>query len=478
MMKNNPNTLHASRRSFIKKSASSVLGFTFIPAYLTAARAATNPLLPPSRRLNLACIGVGGRAERLIPALTMNGNAVPVAFCDVDFASRKIEANLETWPNVPRFHDFRVMFDQMGSDIDAVSVATPDHTHFVAAIHAMAMGKHVYVEKPLTRTFEESEMLMRAEKKFKVVTQMGNQGHTSAGALQFQAMVKAGLTDDVDRIEAWKEPSLWFMREEKRISAYPPEEPPPTTLQSWDLWCGPREVMPFNGLYHPFGWRAFYKYGCGMFGDWGCHIIDLVHHYLDLGLPTEISPLRLDDYNQVIFPLSSQIRFQFPERGPRLPAVELIWKAGADCLPVIDEPYGDPQDDGSMKLPQLGIAGTLLHRKQKDFLIVRGHHGEVSRISPRARMLEHRGAMKAPSLEHSHAESFVQACMGNATTTAPFSVGGPLTQVLNLGVIAEYLNVDLRFDPQTKRFVNNDEANLLLTDKAPRAEWAPYYKMV
>ena len=162
-------TSRCSRRNFLKQSAAAGFGFTFLPAYLTAARAAGNPTLPPSRRINLGCIGVGGRAAGTIPSLTSDGHAVPVAFCDLDFkGSRKIEGNLETWPNVTRFQDFRVMLDKMGKDIDAVSVVVPDHNHFVAAIHAMSLGKHVYVEKPLTHTFAEAEILMRAEKKFKV----------------------------------------------------------------------------------------------------------------------------------------------------------------------------------------------------------------------------------------------------------------------------------------------------------------------
>ena len=472
-------TSRCSRRNFLKQSAAAGFGFTFLPAYLTAARAAGNPTLPPSRRINLGCIGVGGRAAGAIPSLTSDGQAVPVAFCDLDFeGSRKIEGNLKTWPDVPRFQDFRVMLDKMGKDIDAVSVVIPDHTHFVAAIHAMSLGKHVYVEKPLTHTFAEAEMLMRAEKKFKVVTQMGNQGHTSSGAAQFKQMVAAGLTADVYKIDAWKEPSLWFMQQKNRISAYPPEEKMPDSFSGWDLWCGPQPVAPFNSLYHPFGWRAFHQYGCGMFGDWGCHIIDFVHHYLNLGLPTAISPVRLDDYNKVIFPLTSHIRFQFPERGPGSPAVELMWKAGADCHPVFDEKFGDLQEDKSIKLPALGEAGTLLHRKQGDYVIMRGHHGDASRIHPRKVMLEKWDAVKAPKPEYTHGTNFIQACMGKTTTTSPFSVSGELTQVLNLGMIAEYLNVELQFDPKTKRFVGNDEANFLLAGAKPRTEWAHYYTLV
>lgn len=185
----------------------------------------------------------------------------------------------------------------------------------------------------------------------------------------------------------------------------------------------------------------------------------------------------LDDHNKIIFPLTSHIRFQFQQRGPGLPAVELMWKAGADCLPVLDEKFGDLQEDKTTKLPALGEAGTLLHRKQGDYVILRGHHGDASRIYPQKIMLEKWDAVKAPRPEHSHGTSFVQACLGNTQTTSPFNVSGVLTQVLNLGMIAEYLNVDLQFDPKQKRFVGNDEANFLLQGEKPRTEWAHYYTL-
>ena len=468
----------SSRRGFVKQSVAAGFGFTFLPAYLTSARAADNPQLPPSRRLNLGSIGIGGRAGSVIPGLTEGGAAIPVAFTDVDFTTAKsVEKNLKAFPEVRRFHDFREMLDKMGKDIDAVSVVTPDHTHFTAAISAMALGKHVYVEKPLTHTFEEAAILMRAEKKFKVVTQMGNQGHTSAGADQFKQMLAAGIVDDIVKIDAWKSPSLWFMNAAERIKGYPAEEPIPESLKSWDLWCGPQEVKPFSKMYHAFNWRGFHLYGGGMFGDWGAHIIDFAHHHLKLGLPTRITPLALADYNQVSYPLSSDIRFEFPARGEKMPAVELHWKAGGDIKIDLAEKYGDPGKDGKVLMPNPGNAGSYLHRKQGDYLVQRGSHDRHSLVYPRAKMVELGDVMSLHAPKLNHFQSFVQACMGNGTTESPFSISGELTQVLNLGTIAEYLNVELQFDPKTKRFIGNDEANARLAGPAPRAEWADCYKL-
>ena len=227
-------------------------------------------------------------------------------------------------PDAAQFADFRVMFDQMENDIDAVMIGTPDHTHFVATMDAMQRGKHVYVEKPLTHSFREAELLMQAEKKYGVVTQMCNQGHTSEAYVQFQQMVQAGLTRDIVKIDAWKTPGIWFMEADKRISDYPAGGPAPESLD-WDLWCGPSEKKAYHRLYHPFDWRGFYLYGCGMLGDWGAHIIDFAHEFLQLGLPTQLKAHKMEDHNGVIFPLTSHLSMHFPERGPGLPACDLIW---------------------------------------------------------------------------------------------------------------------------------------------------------
>ena len=466
------------RREFIKKSAAATFGFTILPSYLTSARAAGAPV-PPSQRVNLACIGVGGRARSVIPSLVKAGYAQVVALCDVDFEStaRGIKENLEAFPKAKQFQDFRVMLEKMGDDIDAVSIVTPDHTHFPAAMLAMSMGKHVYVEKPLTHNFEEAEQLMKAEKQFGVVTQMGNQGHTSAGHTQFQQFVEAGITDDLNKMEVYKSASLWFMKEGERISQFPKKAEMPSTLD-WEGWCGPRTKMPYNPLYQPFNWRGFYHYGCGMLGDWGCHLFDFPHHYLKLGLPASIEPMRLDDHNQVIFPLTSHLKFQFPKRGRGLPAMEMIWRDGADCKPEIPEQYWDKKADGTPVAPSIGErAGSVLYRKNGDYAITRGSHGAVSRITPRDKMMEFKDSMRASEPENDHATSFIEACRGNGTTNSPFSVAGELTQVLNLGVICQYLNTELKFNRKKKRFVGNDEANAML-NPAPRKGWEEFYKMV
>lgn len=463
------------RRDFLKKSAAATFGFTILPSYLVTGARAAGGKLPPSKRVNLACVGVGGRAAGVIPGICRNGHAQPVAFCDVDFNPHRLKNNLEKFPGVKQYVDFRDMLEKQDKDIDAVSVVTPDHTHFPAAVLAMSMGKHVYVEKPLTHSYRESAILQRAEKKFGVVTQMGNQGHTSTGSEQFQQMVKAGIVKDITKVDAWKTPGLFFMDKKQRISTYPPAEKMPPNL-NWDLWCGPAEMKPFSRLYHPFNWRAFYLYGNGMLGDWGAHIIDFVHDFLDLGQPEKLSPILMDDANDVIFPLSSQLVMQFPKRGKH-PALELTWRDGANCRPTIPEVFWRKQKDGSMKAPELGGAGTVLYRDNGKFAVIRGSHSGISTIIPASEEAKHEGALSLSKPKFDHQGSFAQACMGNDKTRSPFSIAAPLTQTLLLGVICQYLNEGLTFDRKTDRFKGNNRANAYLDGPTPRKGWEDFYKM-
>ena len=472
-MNSSSNSSNSTRRDFLRKS--SALGFTFIPAYLTSARAQSNPKLPPSQRVNLACIGVGGRAGGVIPSLCHGGKARPIALCDVDFELPKnVAKNLERYPDAKRFHDFREMFDKMGKDIDAVSVCTPDHTHFTATIQAMSLGKHVYVEKPLTRTFEESEILMRAEKKFGVVTQMGNQGHTGRGINTFAKMVDLGLCDQLTKLAAWKTPGLWFMKKNEREKNYPlTEASMPASLKNWDLWCGPRKQLPFNSLYHPFSWRGFHEYGMGMLGDWGAHIIDYLHDKLAMGLPTEIKVQHLEDYNKTIFPLATHLSMHFPARGEKRPAIDMTWKDGDGCHPEIPGRLLSKDQKPS----KLAGGGTLLYSDDSPTAILRGHHGNSPNLVSNDDRQKYGHQLKAvPDAKLDHFASFIAACQGEGTTNSPFSIGAELTQVFALGTIAQYLNTDLAFDPKTKKFIGNDTANALLNSPA-RKEWQGHYKL-
>ncbi|OVE73998.1 hypothetical protein BVX94_01990 [bacterium B17] len=468
-----------SRRSFLNKSAAVSFGFSVMPAYLAIGKKNSAGELPPSERLNIGCVGCGGRAGGDIDSLIKKG-AEPVSFCDVDPNRGGIAKWKAKYPKASVHKDFRVMFEKNEKDMDAVCIAAPDHVHFAATMDAMQRGKHVYVEKPLTHTFNEAEMLIKAEKKFKVVTQMGNQGHTGVAAAQFKKMVDNGVISDIIRIDAWKRQSLWFMNGNERIKDYPAEEPVPEGLD-WDIWCGPAEKKPFSSKYHPFNWRGFYLYGTGMFGDWGAHLIDMAHEYLDLGLPEKITPVKINDHNKVIFPEACHIHMKFPARG-KMPAVDLHWRDGKgywDAWHYINshEQYLAKNEKGELQKPRLGHAGTFLHRKQADYGILRGSHAAGSRLLPYAKMKDFGAKLKGES-PGDHYGMFVSACKGEGKTWSPFSVAGPLTQTLLIGAACQYLNAELEFDRKKKRFTNNEEANALLDGAKPRKGYEDYYKVV
>jgi hypothetical protein len=464
------------RRSFLKKSVA-ISSFTVLPSYLVTGKPDEKGKLPPSKRVNLGVIGCGGRANGVVPGVCAGGAEV-TAWCDVDFKRGGIEKNLERFPDAKQFQDFRVMLEKMGKDVDAVTVCTPDHTHFPAAMLAMSMGKHVYVEKPLTHSYWEADLLMKAEKKFGVVTQMGNQGHTSAGSEQFKSLVKNGIVKDITKIEAWKTPGLFFMNKNARFSTYPAPEEKPASLD-WDLWCGPAQMKPFSSKYHPFSWRGFYLYGNGMLGDWGAHIIDFAHDFLKLGQPHKITPLLMDDHNDVIFPLSSHMKMEFASNCERK-AVELIWRDGEDCHPAIADKFMDKEDDGKLTTPKLGGAGTILYPEGADYAITRGSHSSTSNIINTEKRTELREHLRAENPKNNHQSAFTAACMGETKTQSNFQVAGDLTKTLMLGVICQTLNETLEFDTKKERFrgSNQAKANALLEGPPPRKGWEQFYKMV
>ena len=234
-------------------------------------------------------------------------------------------------------------------------------------------------------------------------------------------------------------------------------------------------MKPFSKLYHPFDWRAFYLYGNGMLGDWGAHIIDFAHDFLKLGQPTQISPLLMEDHNNVIFPLSSHIKMQFPARSKKLPAVELTWRDGGGYHPKVAEQYHI-----GGKAPRLGGAGTLLHRADGKYALTRGSHSGSSNIvsaDPKYRE-QYAEALKPNGPRFNHGASFTAACKGEDKTLSPFSIAGDLTKTLMLGIVCQSLNEELNFDRKREKFINNDRANALLEGPAPRKGWEEFYKMV
>lgn len=270
-----------SRRLFLKQ-ALALSAATALPTFWTplkAKNAPTSKLAAPNERIDLACCGIGNRGGEIIDFLYNTGLVNLVAFCDVDMEAPHTQRILKKFPDVPRFKDFRQMFDKMSNQIDAVSVGVPDFSHFPICMMAMGLGKHVYVEKPMARTFQEVELMMAAAKKYNVTTQMGNQGHSEANYFQFKTWVDAGIIKDVTAITAHMNSARRWHGWNTNIKNFPPAEQMPETLD-WDCWLSTAQPHNFNKDFVNGQWRCWYDFGLGALGDWGAHIIDTAHEFL------------------------------------------------------------------------------------------------------------------------------------------------------------------------------------------------------
>jgi predicted dehydrogenase len=284
-----------SRRKFLKNAAM-LSAVSAMPSVLTKSFGATNSI-KAGDKVNLACIGIGNQGGSDVMSFDKTGLANFVAFCDVDMGAPQTQAVLKKFPDVPRFQDFRTMLEKMGDKIQAVSVGVPDFAHFPITMLALSMGKHVYTEKPMARTFQEVELMMNMAKKHpNLATQMGNQGHSEANYFQFKAWVDAGIIKDVTAITAHMNSARRWHGWDKKYTSLPPAEPVPGTLD-WDIWQGVTKDHDYNHDYVQGQWRCWYDFGMGALGDWGAHLIDTAHQFLDLGLPNEVSMLKADGHN-------------------------------------------------------------------------------------------------------------------------------------------------------------------------------------
>ncbi|NWK55706.1 Gfo/Idh/MocA family oxidoreductase [Verrucomicrobiaceae bacterium N1E253] len=475
---------HTSRRDFIRLAA----GASAFSAFPYIAKAAK---IKPNERINLACCGVGNRAGAIIDELMKTGMFNVVALCDTQIGDSHTQRILKKYPKVARFHDFRKMFDKMEKEIDAVSVGTPDHTHFPICMHAMALGKGVYVEKPLAHTYQECDLLMKAEAKYKVACQMGNQGHSGSNYYQFRAMVDSGVMNNITRMDA-------HMTKGRRWHKWNGEVP--TKGMSWEQWLNKAEEMP-KGMdwdtwlgqvpFHPFhkdyingDWRCWYDFGNGALGDWGAHIIDSVHQFLKLGMPESVSLEMIKGHNDYVFPMSSTLKFSFPERSKTMPAMDIVWSEGVGNLPEFPEGFLRTKSDGSSAPPSGGSGnkvkslppGKCIHRADGVAFKGGSHSGTLVVVNN-----EHaEKAGKLPSYEKgkpNHFMDFALGVKGEKTCNSNFAVGGELSKVLTLGCIAQRLKTSFKFDRKTESIPDNKIANQLLIGPPPRKGWEEYYKV-
>jgi predicted dehydrogenase len=439
------------RREFLQYSAL-VAGFSIVPRCAVAGSLQK----APSDKLNIGFVGVGGRGKASLNALRDENN---VAMCDVD--AQRAADSLAAYPGTRQYRDFRKLLDAHDKELDAVVVATPDHTHAIIANTAMQRGKHVYCEKPLAHSIDEIRQLRRTAAEHQVVTQLGNQGHSYDHIRLFCEMIWDGAIGNVHTVHASHGSRGSSYSRIAQLPQLAEKYAVPETLQ-WDLWLGPAADRPYNPVYLPGSWRGWLDFGTGCVGDWICHVVDPVFWALDLGAPTSVMAHVVDYQPQQhaqVYPPGTKIEYQFAgndERGP----VKLVWYDGACSAPV--------PDDLDMKMP---IPGAIVLGDKGG--IKYGSHGAngVS-LFPKAKMAAYQ--RPAPTLPRvtSHHRDWTDAIRNGRQAGSNFDYGGPLTELALLGVIAiRYPETKLLWDSTGARFTNHAAANQWIAP-APREGWA------
>ena len=401
----------------------------------------------PNEKLNIAAIGAGGKGYSDINGCKSE-NIIAFADPDENRASRAFKE----YPNATRYKDFRVLLDKE-STIDAVTLSTPDHMHGTAAMLAMSRGKHVYCQKPLTRTVWEASELTKAAEKYGVATQMGNQGYSNEGARQCCEILWNGDIGEVTEVHAWTDrPGKYWMQGPE---VEPKEDTVPTTLD-WDLWLGGAEPQPFSNAYIPIKWRGYPQFGCGAVGDMACHILGTPNMALRLTAPISVECVKQEGKSKLTYPQTSTIRWDFPARGS-MPPVSLFWHDGLKAQPEIKgvpagELIGDRDNNGSIFLGDKGIVTT-------------GCYGERTRLVPAAKMQDYRLPPAMLTRSPGHYRDWIRAAKGGEPSCSNFSVSGPFVQWMLLGVIAMKFEGKLMWDAAKMRFTNNSEANAYLKPK-------------
>jgi hypothetical protein len=434
------------RRRFMKGAAVTAGAFTIVPRHVIG-----KGYRAPSDTLNIAGVGIGGMGKANLD--NIKGENI-VALCDVDW--KYSQGTFKAYPNAKKYWDWRKMYEEMGNDIDAVVVATADHSHAVVAANAIVMGKHVYVQKPLTHSVYESRLLTKLAAKHKVATQMGNQGASGAGVAQTCELIWSGAIGEVTKVESFTDRPIW----PQGLNTPEQGQWVPDTL-NWDLFTGPAKMRPFNEVYHPWNWRGWWDYGTGALGDMACHILHPVFEGLKLGYPTKAqgsSTLLLND----CAPSAQAVKLTFPEREKvgkaKMPEVEVSWYDGG-IKPML------PDNWPAGKNPNKAGGGTFFYGT-KDILHV-GCYGVnpelLSGKTPDVPETERR-VEKEIGLgwqQGAHEMDWVRACKESPENRVPctsdFAEAGPFNEMVVMGVLAvrlQGLNKELEWDGANMKFTN------------------------
>jgi predicted dehydrogenase len=499
-----------SRRSFIGAAAATAAAATIVPRKVLG-----RGFTPPSDLFNVACVGVGGMGRsNLINLASQN----VVALCDVDwgYTDKNLSrldtdvANLQAHidhpdaaapgakpsadtdpvkakerlanilhlkndliPKAKRYSDYRKMLEQ--KDIDGVVIATPDHMHAPIALASMDLGKHVFVQKPLTWSIAEARQLAKRAKETKLATQMGNQGHSMDDARTAVEYVWSGAIGEVREIHVWTDRPVGYWPQgiprpkapiepldtlkwdkagvDARLAAAMAagNYPVPETL-SWDLFLGVGPEVPYHPVYHPFNWRGWIDWGCGAIGDMGAHLLDVSMWSLNLGLPTSVETVT-SPFNSVCYPTATMTFYEFPARGT-MPPVKLTWYDGG-LMPRRPEELGEEPLKAEGGALLIGSKGKLMHNT----------YGRNPRLLPAS--LDASAGKPPQKLaridKEDHEMNWVDAAKGKTTASCPFEYAAQLTEVMLLGVVSLRSGKKLLYDGTNMKVTNAPEANQYLS---------------
>ncbi len=441
-----------SRRKFIGSMAATTAAFTIVPRHVLGG----NGYTPPSEKLNIAIIGAGGKGRSDMYSVSTENI---VALCDVD--DRKIAETIKrtkedpdrhelagVLEKAPKYKDFRVMLEKE-KDIDAVTVSTPDHTHAVAALAAIQLGKHTFVQKPLTHSVKEARILREAAKKAGVITQMGNQGHAGEGIRLIAEWLADDAIGDVTEVACWTNRPVWEtgLPYPKEIPSVPPE-------LDWVLWLGPAPFRPYHPDYCPWSWRAWVEWGTGALGDMGAHIFDIPYETLKLEYPTTIYASSTK-FNQESWPVAEVIRYEFPERDG-LPPLKFTWYDGG-MMPSRPEELEPGRRMGDSD-------GGVLYYGEKGKIMC-GCYGSNPRIIPESEMKAYDQPEKTIPRSPGIHQEWVESIKKGVQATSNFDYASKLVETMMLGNVAVRMqdkNTPLEWDGVKGEITNLPEANEFL----------------
>ncbi len=433
-----------SRRSFIVKTTAVAAGTLLLPAFTRC---------KGDGKINIAIIGVGGRGKANWSECK---NENVVALCDV--SETAAAEGFKTFPEAKRYKDFRKMFDEMSNQIDAVMVSTPDFTHFPAAMAAMQLGKHIYVEKPLAHNVWQLRTLRKAARHYKIITQMGNQGHTTMGIRYVKEWYEAGVLGEVKEVLAWFDgPAFTETGYFLKPDTYPPSgEPVPEGLD-WDLWLGPKENRPYSHFYLPRFWRGWYDLGNGELGDWACHTLDAPFWSLDLGMPLSVDSVFKSPTPEGFVSDQSILQFEFAARGNK-PPVTLKWHEGGL----------KPENRPEWGLDELPGSGMIMVG-DKVSLMTGGRPNNPKLLLPDDAWKAFTSDLPPETIPRVREEApqaeWLAAVKGEGPLPGSnFEYSARLTEMASIGVLAQRTNSRIEYDADGMRVTNHSEYDIYIKE--------------